>query len=133
MAKKLRRELKANVRKTLQKQAEKLWKEYCKKRDGYKCRLCSSTHILQVHHVFSRGKTRIFIDVDNGFTLCRDCHMSATHNDTTKDTIRRKIDPAKYDRIYEQSLITGAFLEWKSIEWLERQITILNEITEELP
>jgi len=43
------------------------------KRDGYRCRCCSSRHRLHMHHViwYSRGgKTRF----DNLVTLCRGCH-----------------------------------------------------------
>lgn len=122
--KKPRKLLKVNIRKKLQRKVEKLWKEYCKIRDRV-CQLCGGTNILQVHHIFGRGHKNLFIDTQNGITLCRDCHCSVTWSDTAKEKLRRKIDPSVYDRLYEQSMHTGAFLEWKSISYLERQIEIL--------
>jgi len=45
------------------------------KRDGHRCRACSSTQGLEVHHVVMRslgGKD----DATNLIALCRDCHRS---------------------------------------------------------
>lgn len=120
-----------DVRKKLQEEAGNLWKKYCRVRDDFKCVLCGSQETLQVHHIFSRKNKGLFLDVENGCTLCRDCHCSVTFNDTAKDSLRRKIDPATYDRLYEQSKIGGPFLEWKNISWLEQQIAILQSLTQE--
>jgi len=59
-----------------------LWKETCKRRDGYKCQYCGSTQILQVHHIVSRKNTSTFFDIDNGITLCKNCHSKLTFNPT---------------------------------------------------
>jgi 5-methylcytosine-specific restriction endonuclease McrA len=129
MKKKPRRLLKKNILKSLQKKAEALWKDYCRKRDT-SCRLCDGSNILQVHHIFSRKSKGLFLDVENGVLLCRDCHCSVTFNDSVKDKLRRKINPVVYDRLYEQSQDMGPFLEWKQIPWLERQIAVLEELVE---
>jgi len=121
----------ASIRKKLQNKAESLWKQYCKQRDKV-CLLCGGNHILQVHHIFSRKNRGLFIDVQNGIVLCRDCHCSVTYNDSTKETLRRKIDPATYDRLYEQSLDRRPFLEWKKIAYLEQQILILEDLIKEV-
>lgn len=121
---------KATLRKQLQKKAGNLWKEYCKKRDKT-CRMCGSSKVLQVHHIFSRGKKRLFLDVENGITLCSACHLSVTFDDSAKETLRRMIDKDIWNRLYEQSLFRGPFLDWKNIGWLETQIRILNELLEE--
>jgi 5-methylcytosine-specific restriction endonuclease McrA len=123
---------KDGIRKQLHKKLEALWKTYCKARDGGKCKLCTSTNTLQVHHIFSRKKTRLFIDVDNGITLCRDCHCRVTWNDSTKETVRRMVDPDIYDRIYEESCKQSVFLDWKNIFWLEQQVMILEELLKEV-
>ena len=54
-----------------------LWSEAVKKRDGYKCILCNATSQLHAHHILRvaddlMGK-HVF-DVNNGVTLCLDCH-----------------------------------------------------------
>ena len=68
--------------KQLHKKVENLWKEACKKRDGYKCQYCGSTQILQVHHIVSRKNTSTFFDIDNGITLCKNCHSKVSLNPT---------------------------------------------------
>ena len=49
-------------------------------RDGHKCTKCSSTKLLQVHHLsYVVGRKAWEYDNDNFVTLCRDCHKVA-HN-----------------------------------------------------
>jgi len=75
-------EKKAKKKKTkpmiLKRQAEELWKEICKRRDGYRCQDCGGTEVLQVHHLISRSNHRMKFEPDNGVTLCRDCHCKVT-------------------------------------------------------
>lgn len=56
------------------------WRKAVLKRDNYKCVWCKSTKRLNVHHCFrlkSACPERKY-DVNNGVTLCRDCHKK-TH------------------------------------------------------
>jgi hypothetical protein len=62
----------------LKRQAEELWKEICKRRDGYRCQDCGGTEVLQVHHLISRSNHRMKFEPDNGVTLCRGCHCKVT-------------------------------------------------------
>ena len=51
----------------------KNYKQACKVRDGFKCRVCKSSENLQVHHIKGRikgGSDRL----SNLMTLCKDCH-----------------------------------------------------------
>jgi hypothetical protein len=49
-------------------------KEFCRNRDGFRCRICGTSEKLHVHHVwpvsFSANHT-----AQNLITLCRRCHM----------------------------------------------------------
>lgn len=47
-------------------------------RDGYKCRICSSTDELDAHHITDRNELPDggYI-VQNGITLCKECHKQA--------------------------------------------------------
>ena len=58
----------------------KKWREQVFLRDGYCCQECGSKEHIQAHHIESwkRNKTKRF-DVNNGITLCRECHLKA-HN-----------------------------------------------------
>lgn len=51
------------------------WAKRVMDRDGYKCVICWATHEIEAHHLYSRTdypeKAK---DIDNGVTLCVDCH-----------------------------------------------------------
>ena len=53
------------------------WSDKVKQRDGNRCVICGSEEQLQAHHVkpgFLYPECRK--DVDNGITLCKDCHQN---------------------------------------------------------
>ena len=52
------------------------WAETIKKRDDHKCTRCNSTENLRAHHIWHK----VFcpesaLDIENGITLCHECHM----------------------------------------------------------
>ena len=52
-------------------------------RDGHKCKMCSSTSRLHVHLIIPWSKSyELRFVVDNGITLCHDCHKMITKNET---------------------------------------------------
>lgn len=51
------------------------WSKDVKKRDGYECKICGSTHRLHAHHIIPRKKAEsLKYDLNNGITLCNSCH-----------------------------------------------------------
>jgi hypothetical protein len=51
------------------------WRKSVFERDGFKCRDCGETKHLQAHHIKPwTGYPELRFDIDNGLTLCRDCH-----------------------------------------------------------
>lgn len=56
------------------------WSNDVKSRDGV-CQVCGENHDLEAHHIVpkSQDPSRKY-DVDNGITLCRDCHRSAEYS-----------------------------------------------------
>lgn len=48
-----------------------------KKRDGYKCQLCGSTHHVQCHHIDYNKRNS---SLDNPVTLCSGCHNKTHYN-----------------------------------------------------
>lgn len=55
----------------------KKWRNKVFARDNYKCRKCSKKGKLNAHHIMSWDKNiNERFDVDNGVTLCEECHKS---------------------------------------------------------
>jgi len=53
----------------------KAWRNFVKRRDNFTCQVCDSTENLVVHHLNSyKDNLDARCDIDNGITLCRDCH-----------------------------------------------------------
>jgi hypothetical protein len=54
----------------------KYWSKTVKKRDNNKCTWCNSTKTLVSHHIWHKAFCpESALDIDNGITLCHDCHM----------------------------------------------------------
>ena len=60
-------------------ECHKLWSLIVRKRDE-KCFWCGSKKYPQAHHLVARMLTKGYLlawfDLDNGGTLCRDCHLN---------------------------------------------------------
>ncbi|CAH0532188.1 hypothetical protein UAM5_00071 [Ralstonia phage UAM5] len=53
----------------------KLWRDAVLERDGHRCLRCSSTDHLHAHHIVRWVDAPFLrIIVENGMTLCQDCH-----------------------------------------------------------
>jgi len=66
--------------------AYKIWRLEVFKRDGFRCQCCEQIGgTLNAHHIkhFAEYKELRFV-VDNGITLCRECHL-LTHNKNATD------------------------------------------------
>ncbi len=144
MKKKPRRQLKKNVRKRLQKEVESKWKEYCHKRDGDGCQVQKHfpkldfphSEVYQIDHCFPRANKELFILASNGTKVCSNCNFSKQWNKALdlaiNDIVIKREGLDKFEYMRSVASQRGAFLLWKSIAWLERQISILEEMTEEL-
>ena len=52
------------------------WSKTVRNRDNNKCTWCNSTKTLVSHHIWHKAFCpESALDVDNGITLCHDCHM----------------------------------------------------------
>ena len=51
------------------------WSKTIKKLDNYMCKLCDSTENLHAHHILPKALfPELSLSVDNGITLCEECH-----------------------------------------------------------
>ena len=77
------------------------WRDYCLKRDKYRCTKCDSRKYLQVHHIESWSScVEKRHDKDNGITLCLECHRKEHPHHIPKpmrkrDRLRRTAKKAK--------------------------------------
>jgi 5-methylcytosine-specific restriction endonuclease McrA len=54
------------------------WAKDVKARDGYKCVSCGSLDNLHSHHIQHKAKApNLKYVIENGITLCSDCHADA--------------------------------------------------------
>lgn len=64
------------------------WRGAVLDRDGHACVDCGSTERLQAHHVEHRSaRPDLADDVENGITLCADCHAER-HDSKVRGLIR---------------------------------------------
>lgn len=71
------------------------WRENVLSRDDYTCKLCGKTHkdtILNVHHIvrYSDSK-KLRTDVNNGITLCYECHKKIFNKEKEFEEYFRKL------------------------------------------
>jgi len=51
------------------------WSRTIKKLDNFMCKNCDSTKNLHAHHLMPKNEfPKLSLDLDNGITLCEDCH-----------------------------------------------------------
>ena len=58
----------------------RIWREAVFKRDNYTCRKCDRKGIINAHHIKSFIKfPELRFNIDNGITLCLECHRQVKH------------------------------------------------------
>ena len=68
--------MKLKSQKTLRKDCLSLWSEIVKERDNFTCIICNRKNIrLNSHHLISKKIIKYKFDINNGITLCANCHV----------------------------------------------------------
>lgn len=66
------------------------WRNEVKQRDGFKCVKCGETKNIHAHHLIAvMDRPDLRLDVSNGITVCRQCHMSI-HSQLQKGVAQQK-------------------------------------------
>ena len=72
------------------------WTRTVKQRDGHVCRKCGITRNLEAHHIIPKGKSPEFeLELENGVTLCGNCHTLLKGREETEDMKKFLLDDAK--------------------------------------
>ena len=80
-ARKAKRPLRRKAkRKAKLQDADALFSQYVRKRDGWACKVCGSPDRIQCGHIVSRRYRAVRWAPTNAVALCSRCHMRYTHN-----------------------------------------------------
>ena len=84
---------KQTILKRLKKKGDKFWSLCIRARDG-RCMICGTTEKLSAHHCIKRKKlsnhSRFLLN--NGITLCFNCHILEIHNYATKNVLEKYLE-----------------------------------------
>lgn len=72
----------------------RIWRQSVLKRDKYHCQMpqCNKDYNLQVHHIETMKKSPDMIyNINNGITLCKDCHLSIASKEQDYEQIFKNI------------------------------------------
>ena len=73
------------------------WRKFVLKRDNYSCRLCGSKVNLECHHIKDyRDFPELRLNINNGITLCNNCHKTKTNYGNKKKYKRSFINVRIY-------------------------------------
>lgn len=98
-----------------------LWSHACLKRDEHRCQMCGG-HATEVHHIVHRsGINRLMMD--NGISLCRQCHSMDAHPTLCEPFRDRCIRFMGAERYQEVKLLTNKCASFNK----ESQINKLRE------
>jgi len=76
-----------------------VWGLEVRTRDGFACRACGKTGIVDPHHIRPRScAPRLKYEVDNGITLCRECHGAVHDRIGTTNLLLKKLQERLRDR-----------------------------------
>lgn len=131
--------------KTLQKKAEKLWKEIAILRDGRECQVkkhypninIHHSSVFQVDHFISRKNKHLFLDTSNATVVCSSCNQAKKYKLKSVDIaiqeiVKRREGEDIYNRMIECDMTMGPNVNWSKVWWLEEQIDILESIKKEM-
>ena len=84
----------------LRKECDTRFAQAVKDRDGWKCVMCGSTHVVQAAHLISRRYHATRWLMANCVTLCRSCHLKG-HMDPLRfeDWCEAKLGEAGWDEL----------------------------------
>lgn len=110
-------------RKKLIEKLDILWSRAVRERDEHRCRKCKRSPweqaAVEAHHAFKRSNMGVRFDLDNGVTLCLDCHRYAhSHPEEFNAWLWLEMGFI-YDDLHEKSKGVVHYKNWELLEILE--------------
>ena len=96
-------------KKIAEREADALWRDAIKARDGEWCMKCKSRKANQAHHIFTRSIKHLRHDIENGIALCAYCHTLDKFGSAHKNPegfrpfIIKHMGEDRYTRLYWRS------------------------------
>jgi hypothetical protein len=104
-ARKAKRPLRRKAkRKAKLRDADKLFSEYIRKRDGWACRSCGAPWRIQCAHIVSRRYRAVRWNPENALALCSKCHTFFTHRPIEWETWVDTMYPGRLGILKAQAL-----------------------------
>lgn len=129
--------------KSLQKRAEKLWKEYAYKRDGKECMVerhfpdieIWHSSVYQVDHCISRKNKLLFLDTRNSTVVCSSCNSAKAFNNKSvsraiDEIVKKREGISVFNEMVKLDQKKCPNPNWNKIWWLENMIDELIKKTE---
>jgi len=129
---------------SLQRKAERLWKEICLKRDGRECQIKKNfpevktkhSEVYQVDHCFWRSDKNLFLEPSNGTVICSNCNLQKSFGHRAIDKlvdqiVRKREGEEKYNKMILVSTTADKNELFTNREWLEDKINELTSILEQ--
>lgn len=86
----------------LKKKANKVFSDFIRKRDGWRCVLCGSTYLIQNGHLIKRGKKIHLFSELNCHALCSACNYRDNYDhDVYVRWFIEKFGVAKYKKLVD--------------------------------
>ena len=77
------------------------WRKWVFQRDWFTCQLCGYTgRNIQAHHIVSvKNDQNLMLDIDNGITLCKDCHNKTRYREYHYEVLFAQIVLNKKEKV----------------------------------
>lgn len=117
--------------------ADKLFSNYIRLRDGYKCQRCHiqippPTKDIQCAHFHSRSKRSVRFDPENSVTTCQRCHLyfdgysswgMPSHRKEFEEFMLKRLGQEKYDLLLMRANTPQKVDEQMIVVWLEQELS----------
>jgi 5-methylcytosine-specific restriction endonuclease McrA len=105
--------------------ADKLFSQYIRTRDGWQCRICGGIESIQCGHLVSRRYRALRWNPDNAIAICAKDHVFYTHRPLEWDATIEERWPGRLALLKVQALATYVRPDYEEIcDWLQAALGV---------